>query len=163
MNGLARDLFVIHFAVGSNLTGENDVAFFAKHFAGDVALLVLFEIGVEDGIGDQIANFVRMSFGNGFGTKGKAGLLRSHVGGSPQKLRIVILNFKTDDLVRPLKTEKATNRISDGWQTSTLETWQFQKPKASAHRGALLFQQPRAPSPVRLPDPCGSLVMRARE
>ena len=66
VNCLTGDLFVIHLAAGSNFTGEDHVASLAQHFAGDVALRVLFDVRVQNGVGDQVANFVRVSFGNGF-------------------------------------------------------------------------------------------------
>ena len=36
-------------------------------FAGDVRIFVLLKAGIKNGIGDLVAHFVRMAFGNGFG------------------------------------------------------------------------------------------------
>jgi hypothetical protein len=38
---------------------------FAKHLAGDAAVGISLQIGIEDEVGDQVANLVGMAFGYG--------------------------------------------------------------------------------------------------
>src|SRR5215510_2144555 len=85
MNGLAGYLFVIDFALRCNLSGQDNIASLTEDLTGDVTAGVLFQVSVENGIGDQIANFVRMSFRNGLRRKSKAGRV-AHVGDSPQSV-----------------------------------------------------------------------------
>ena len=49
---------------GDLTTDDHDVAL-GEGFAGDAALRVHREAGVEDGIGDGVANFVWMAFADG--------------------------------------------------------------------------------------------------
>jgi hypothetical protein len=52
---------VVDFAGRTDLARQHNRAFFAQHFAGDVAALILLEIGVENRVGDQVTDFVRMA------------------------------------------------------------------------------------------------------
>lgn len=49
---------------------DQDHAGGGEAFAGDAAVPVLFEAGIEHRIGNLIADLVGMSFGHGFGRKG---------------------------------------------------------------------------------------------
>jgi hypothetical protein len=41
----------------------------SEGLASDAALRVLPDAGIEHGVGDGVADFVRMTFANGFGSK----------------------------------------------------------------------------------------------
>src|SRR5688572_30811007 len=55
-----------------DLPADYDDVAFRVGFAGHPALLVLPEAGVEDGVRNGVANFIRMAFAYGFGSKNKA-------------------------------------------------------------------------------------------
>ena len=52
-------------------TDDDDVAL-RVGLAGDAAPAILPKTGVKDGIGNGVANFIRMTFANGFGSKNEA-------------------------------------------------------------------------------------------
>ena len=68
-DSVADPLFKIKLGVACDLAGEHDQVAFRERFASDAAQRILFETGVEDVIADGIANFVGMTFGDGFGGK----------------------------------------------------------------------------------------------
>jgi hypothetical protein len=55
-----------------DLAADYDDVAFRVGFAGNPALAVLPEASVEHGVGDGVANFIRMAFAHGFGSKNKA-------------------------------------------------------------------------------------------
>ena len=55
--------------LGTDFAAHDDQAGGAEGFAGHFGIGVLTEELVEDGIGDLVGHFVRMAFGNGFGSK----------------------------------------------------------------------------------------------
>ena len=52
-----------------NFAGEDDEIGRGERFASDAGFGILREQGVQNGIGDLVADFVRMAFGNGFRCK----------------------------------------------------------------------------------------------
>ena len=68
-HGLAHDLRDVHVAVGRDLTHDVHDAGRDRAFAGDAAVRVLRQNGVEDRVGDLVADLVGMSFRHGFGCK----------------------------------------------------------------------------------------------
>ena len=66
-NGVAHNLFVINDGLGGNLAGEHHVAVLHQRFAGYAAGGVLGQTGIENGIGDEVGHFVRVSLAYGFG------------------------------------------------------------------------------------------------
>ena len=76
-NRLARDGLVVERAVGGDFTGQHDVVVLAEDFAGDVARSVLREAGIENRVGDVVADFVRMPFRHRLGRE-RVGLM-AHV------------------------------------------------------------------------------------
>ena len=65
----ACDLRDVNVAAGGNLAHDVDHARGGGALAGDVAQGVLFEYGVQNGVGDLVADFVGMSFGDGLGSE----------------------------------------------------------------------------------------------
>ena len=65
----ARDFLEIDDGVGGDFARHHDQAGRDERFAGDTALRILRENGVEDGIGNLIGNLVGMSFGDGLRRK----------------------------------------------------------------------------------------------
>ena len=68
-NGLTHDFFEIEFGVGGDFTGEHDHVAFDQCLAGHAAFFVLAEAGVEDGVGNGVANFVGVAFADRLGGK----------------------------------------------------------------------------------------------
>ena len=52
-----------------DLTADDHDVALGVGLAGHAALAILPEAGVQDGVGNGVANFVRMAFANGFGSK----------------------------------------------------------------------------------------------
>ena len=67
LDRLPHDLVVVELGVGRDLAGEHDVVALDERFAGDAALRVLLEAGVENRVGDVIAHLVGVAFGNRLG------------------------------------------------------------------------------------------------
>jgi len=65
-DGGADSLFEIKLRVAGDLARENDQVAFREGFASDAAQWILLETGVENVIADRIANFIGMTFGDGF-------------------------------------------------------------------------------------------------
>ena len=59
----------IHIAVGGDLTHDMDEAGAGRGLAGHAAHGVLFQDGVQHGVGDLVADLVGMAFGHGFRSK----------------------------------------------------------------------------------------------
>jgi hypothetical protein len=74
-NGFANDRADIHHGVeggafdfwNGDLATDDDGVAFNEGLAGNAAGFVDREAGVEDGVGDGVADFVWMAFANGFG------------------------------------------------------------------------------------------------
>lgn len=66
-NDIARDTLQIHIGVGIDLAREDDLSRGDKCFDGDFGVGVLGKEVVENGVGDLVRDFVRVSFGHGFG------------------------------------------------------------------------------------------------
>ena len=64
--GLADDALNIWLFHGGDLTGYHDLARGRQHLAGDAGVFIFHEAFVEDGVRDQIAEFVWMPFAYGF-------------------------------------------------------------------------------------------------
>ena len=56
---------------GDLAADDHDVAL-RVGLAGDAALAILPQAGVQDGVGNGVANFIRMTFADGFGSKNEA-------------------------------------------------------------------------------------------
>ena len=68
-DGLTHDLFEIEFGVGRDFTGQHYHVAFDQRFAGHAAFFVLAQAGVEDGVGNGVANFVGVAFADRLGGK----------------------------------------------------------------------------------------------
>ena len=66
-HGFTGDLFDIYPGAGGDFAANQNHAGFHVGFAGYACFRILFQDGVENGIGDLVSNFIRMSFGDGFG------------------------------------------------------------------------------------------------
>ena len=62
---------VINICFGRNFSADHDHASLGDGFAGNLGIWVLGEVSVEDGIGDAIADLVRMAFANRLRSKQK--------------------------------------------------------------------------------------------
>ncbi|MNV49895.1 hypothetical protein D3C71_1418680 [compost metagenome] len=51
---------------GRNLAGDQNEPRRDRHLAGDPSVRVLFQYGVQNGIRNLVADFIRVSFRNGF-------------------------------------------------------------------------------------------------
>ncbi len=71
-HGIAHDLDVIEFRLGRDLAADDDDVALYVGLAGDAALLVHREAGVENGIGDGVGDLVGVTFTDGFGGKNEA-------------------------------------------------------------------------------------------
>src|SRR5206468_8913641 len=71
-HGLTDDLLVIECRIGRDLACEHDRVALAQGLAGDAALRVLLEAGVEDRVGDVIADLVGVTLGYRFGREREA-------------------------------------------------------------------------------------------
>jgi len=69
LDGVANDLLVVDDRLRGDLSANKDHARLCDRFAGNFGVGVLLEMSIEDGIGDLIANLVRMTFSNGFGSE----------------------------------------------------------------------------------------------
>ena len=67
LDRLADDLVVVELGVGRDLAGEDHVVALDQRLARDAALRVLLEAGVEDRVGDVIADLVGVTFGHRLG------------------------------------------------------------------------------------------------
>ena len=66
-DGIADDGVVIELRLGGDFAAHDDDIALGVGLAGDAAVRVLREAGVEDGVGNGVANFVGMAFANGLG------------------------------------------------------------------------------------------------
>jgi hypothetical protein len=66
-NRLADDRRIVELRLGGDLTGEHHEAGLRDAFARDAAIRILGEAGVEDGVGDGVAQLVGVAFGDGLG------------------------------------------------------------------------------------------------
>jgi len=71
-HGIAHDLDVIESRLRCDLTADDDDVAFGVSLAGHPALAVLPQASVEHSIGNGVANFIRMAFAYGFGSKNEA-------------------------------------------------------------------------------------------
>ena len=70
-NGGPHDLLVVQFRLGGDLARDDHHVGFHHRLAGDAALRVLLQAGVEHAVGDQIGHLVRMALAHGFGGENK--------------------------------------------------------------------------------------------
>ena len=75
-HGFLGDLAIVDVRLGRDFAGNHDEAGGDQGFAGDAALRVFGQNGVEDGIGNLVGDLVRMAFANRLGRKEK---LSGHV------------------------------------------------------------------------------------
>src|SRR5947208_7823031 len=68
-DGGAHALLKVKLRVAGYLPGEDDEIAFGERFASHAAQRILLKTSVENVIADGIANFIGMTFGNGFGRK----------------------------------------------------------------------------------------------
>jgi len=64
------DFLDVHIGSGAYLSTDQDKAGSGVTFAGNAGMSVLFQAGVENGVGDLVADFIRMSFGHRLGSEG---------------------------------------------------------------------------------------------
>jgi hypothetical protein len=67
VDGLGGTVLLVLKFGDRDFTADNDDVALHEGLAGDAALRVHFEAGVEDGVGDGVGNFVRMAFADGLG------------------------------------------------------------------------------------------------
>ena len=65
-NGFSNHLVVVKVGLGGDFTTDHDHIAFDKGFASHSARFVLCEAGIQNGVGNGIANLVRMAFTDGF-------------------------------------------------------------------------------------------------
>ena len=65
-DGLARDLREVELGLGGDFAADDHDVGLRVGLAGDAAELVLREAGVEDGVGDRVADLVGMALAHGF-------------------------------------------------------------------------------------------------
>ena len=63
------EVFVLRQIRHGNFAAHHHDVTLGVGFAGDPAAAVLAQAGVEDRVGDGVANFIRMAFAHGFGSK----------------------------------------------------------------------------------------------
>src|SRR5204862_4180400 len=68
-DGSAHVLFKVKLRVAGYFAGDDDEVAFGERFASHAAQWILLKTSVENVIADGIANFIGMTFGNGFGGK----------------------------------------------------------------------------------------------
>ena len=66
-NGPAGNHLVVDQRVGIDFPGQDDIASLAENLAGHAAIGILVKAGVQDRVGDEVADFVRVTFRDGFG------------------------------------------------------------------------------------------------
>jgi hypothetical protein len=64
---IANELDIIQFGLRSNLAADDDDVALGVGFAGDPAMRILREAGIEHRIGNCVANFIWVTFPDGFG------------------------------------------------------------------------------------------------
>ena len=64
LDDTTRHRVIVDLGFGGDLTSQHDQTRVAQGLSGNARVLVLSQDGIEDGIGNLIGNFVRMSFGN---------------------------------------------------------------------------------------------------
>jgi len=77
---VADHLLVVDNRLRGDLSAHEDHASLCDRFAGDFGVGILFEVGIEDGIGYLITDFVRMTFSDRFG-------------GEKERLDVLLSNF----------------------------------------------------------------------
>ena len=75
-NRIAHDAFVVHGHRRRDLAGEHDLAALTQNLTGDSTRRVSTEVGVENGVGDVIADFVRVAFADRLGCEDVAAHFR---------------------------------------------------------------------------------------
>ena len=68
-DGAADYTLEIDIGFGGDFSGDDYEAGSGEGFAGYAAGDVFGEAGVEDGVGNLVSDFIRMAFGDGFGSK----------------------------------------------------------------------------------------------
>ena len=68
-DGVARDLFVVHFGAGGDFTGQYAQIGGHQGFGGHARGGILRQNGIQHGIGNLVGHFIGMAFGDGFGSK----------------------------------------------------------------------------------------------
>ena len=71
LDGVARDLDVVHVRVGGDFTREHHQAGVGQRLGGDAAAWVLLEDCIEDRVGNLVSHLVGVAFGDGFGSEEK--------------------------------------------------------------------------------------------
>ena len=64
---ITHDFFIIEHGLGCNLAGQDNVPVFYERFASNAAGRVLSKAGVNNGVGDEVGNLIRMPLTNGLG------------------------------------------------------------------------------------------------
>ena len=89
-DGVADELLHVDVGLGGDFAGNDDEAGAGEGLAGDAAVGVFREAGVEDGVGNLVGDLVGVAFGDGLGgeeeTIGVCGCSRQS-GGAPGELR----------------------------------------------------------------------------
>ena len=68
---IPHDVDVIEFCFARDFSADDHDVALGIRLAGDAAFLIYRETRIENGIGNSIANFVRVTFTHGFGSKDK--------------------------------------------------------------------------------------------
>src|SRR6266480_2003751 len=68
-DGSAHVLFKVKLRIAGYLPGDDDEVAFGERFASHAAQRILLKTGVENVIADGVANFIGMTFGDGFRRK----------------------------------------------------------------------------------------------
>ncbi len=69
LDGVARDLNIIDVGVRGDFARQHHQAGVAQGFGSDAGARILFQDGVEDGVGNLVSDLVGVAFRNGFGSK----------------------------------------------------------------------------------------------
>merc|ERR1719272_517488 len=67
LDGTTNNLLVVEDSLGGDFTEDHDHAGLGCGFASNTGGRVLLEASIDDGIGDLVTDFVRVSFSDGFG------------------------------------------------------------------------------------------------
>jgi len=80
LDRVTDDLLVVNDSLGSDFTANQDHASLGHRLAGDFGVGILLQVGVENGIGNLIADLVRVSFSD-------------RLGGEEERLDVLLSNF----------------------------------------------------------------------
>lgn len=77
LDGVSDDLLVVELSLGGDLTEDHDHTGLGGGLTGDLGVRVLLETGIEDGIGDLVADLVWVTLTDGLAEKMNSGKARS--------------------------------------------------------------------------------------